>query len=123
MKIPLISIGNSKGILLSKTILERYGFKDKIEIVKGFSQDVVDLIPNELDFVYIDGDHSANGIPNDLELYYPKVRIGGLFAGHDYVEDKPPRLVVKSTVNKFFENKKEILRHGGRDWWVFKKEQ
>ena len=33
MEVPIIKIGNSKGIILSKTILERYGFTDKIEIV------------------------------------------------------------------------------------------
>jgi len=33
MEVPIINIGNSKGIILSKTILERYGFVDKIEIV------------------------------------------------------------------------------------------
>ncbi|MEN8156797.1 MAG: AbrB/MazE/SpoVT family DNA-binding domain-containing protein [Bacteroidota bacterium] len=33
MEVPIIKIGNSKGIVLSKTILERYGFGDKIEIV------------------------------------------------------------------------------------------
>ena len=33
MKIPIIKIGNSKGILLSKTLLERYNFGEKIEII------------------------------------------------------------------------------------------
>ena len=33
MEVPVIKIGNSKGILLSKTILERYFFGEKIEIV------------------------------------------------------------------------------------------
>ena len=33
MKLPIIHIGNSRGIILSKTILERYGFTDKIELV------------------------------------------------------------------------------------------
>ena len=32
MKIPIIRIGNSKGIILSKTLIERYGFGEKIEI-------------------------------------------------------------------------------------------
>lgn len=38
MEIPLIQIGNSKGIRLSKTILERYHFHDKIELImeKGY---------------------------------------------------------------------------------------
>jgi len=33
MEIALIKVGNSKGIILSKTILERYGFENKIELV------------------------------------------------------------------------------------------
>ena len=33
MEVAIINIGNSKGILLSKTILEKYGFVDKIELV------------------------------------------------------------------------------------------
>ena len=33
MKVPIIAIGNSKGLRLSKTILERYNIKDNIELV------------------------------------------------------------------------------------------
>lgn len=33
MKISIINIGNSKGIVLSRTILERYGFGTKLELV------------------------------------------------------------------------------------------
>ena len=38
MDISLISIGNSKGIRLSKTILEKYNIQDTIELIleKGF---------------------------------------------------------------------------------------
>ena len=38
MEISLIKIGNSKGILLSKAILEKYSITDKIELIleKGF---------------------------------------------------------------------------------------
>ncbi len=43
MKIPIIKIGNSKGILLSKTVMERYGFKEKVEIV--MKQDCIELKP------------------------------------------------------------------------------
>lgn len=36
--IPVISIGNSKGIRLSKAVLERYGIHEKIELIfeKGY---------------------------------------------------------------------------------------
>jgi antitoxin MazE len=38
MEISVINIGNSKGIRLSKTILEKYNILDKVELVleKGF---------------------------------------------------------------------------------------
>ena len=33
MELRIIRIGNSKGIILTKTILDRYGFKDKLEVI------------------------------------------------------------------------------------------
>lgn len=38
MKIPVIPIGNSKGFRLSKTLLEKYNIKDKVELIlkKGY---------------------------------------------------------------------------------------
>ncbi len=38
MELPVIKIGNSKGFRLSKTILEKYNIKDKVEIIlkKGY---------------------------------------------------------------------------------------
>lgn len=36
------------------------------------------------DFVYIDADHSYEACMQDLYLWLPKVKKGGLLAGHDY---------------------------------------
>lgn len=38
MEISLISIGNSKGIRLSKTLIEKYNLQDKVELIleKGY---------------------------------------------------------------------------------------
>jgi antitoxin MazE len=33
MEAPIIKIGNSKGLRLSKTILDKYNIKDKVEII------------------------------------------------------------------------------------------
>jgi antitoxin MazE len=33
MELPIIQIGNSKGFRLSKTILEQYDIKDKVELI------------------------------------------------------------------------------------------
>lgn len=37
-----------------------------------------------LDWVYIDGDHSYEGVRDDLEAYYRTVKHGGFLAGDDY---------------------------------------
>ena len=33
MELPIIQIGNSKGFRLSKTLIEKYNIKDKVEII------------------------------------------------------------------------------------------
>lgn len=43
----------------------------------------------EIDFLFIDGDHSYEGVLRDFELYSPLVRKGGLVAFHDIVPSGP----------------------------------
>jgi predicted O-methyltransferase YrrM len=43
------------------------------------------LAGRPLDFLFIDGDHSYEGVALDFELYAPLVRPGGLIAFHDIV--------------------------------------
>lgn len=45
-----------------------------------------------LDCLYIDGDHSYEGVKRDFELYVPLVRKGGIVILHDIV-DGPPEFV------------------------------
>lgn len=45
------------------------------------------LVENKLDFLFIDGDHSYEGVKQDLENYCSLVRPGGLIAFHDIVPD------------------------------------
>jgi len=43
MEVSLISIGNSKGIRLSKTILEKYNIQDSVELI--FEKGIIILKP------------------------------------------------------------------------------
>lgn len=40
---------------------------------------------NSLDFVYIDANHKYDSVKQDIDLWYSKVRKGGILAGHDYL--------------------------------------
>lgn len=48
-----------------------------------------------LDYVYIDADHSQAGCAADIAVWWPKVRLGGILAGHDYHEFEAGEGVVK----------------------------
>ncbi len=54
-----------------------------------------------LDFVYVDGDHSYDGVIRDLDTWFTKIKVGGLFAGHDYdgAGDRQGRFGVKRAVD------------------------
>jgi len=57
----------------------------KTVFYRMFSSDAVDRFENEsLDFIYIDARHDYCGAKEDIELYWPKLRRGGIMAGHDY---------------------------------------
>ena len=68
--------------------------KETLEEVKKI------LNGNQLDFLFIDGDHSYEGVKKDFEMYSPLVRKGGIIAFHDIVNNDPSRLDIE--VPKFF---------------------
>lgn len=58
-----------------------------VEIMRMGSIDAVGQFKDEsLDFVYIDGDHELKGVLDDIWHWYPKVKRGGIIAGHDYIK-------------------------------------
>jgi hypothetical protein len=40
---------------------------------------------SSLDLVYLDGDHKYSAVSADIQAWWPKVRPGGILAGHDYI--------------------------------------
>lgn len=43
-----------------------------------------DFADGTVDFIHIDGDHSYEGCKRDMEAWWPKMKPGALFTGHDY---------------------------------------
>jgi hypothetical protein len=52
-----------------------------------------------LDFVFLDADHAYDAVRHDLAAWWPKLRPGGLFAGHDYVWSRGVRAAVDAFVS------------------------
>jgi predicted O-methyltransferase YrrM len=84
---------------LHRRVFEKVGRRSqRVRVMRGDShlddtRDAVrEYFGGQLDFLFIDGDHSAPSVLRDFELYAPLVRSGGLIAFHDIV-DGPEDLV------------------------------
>ena len=70
-------------------VTNMFSNNDNVYIHKGFSTDILNGFENNyFDMIYIDGDHSYEGVKSDLKLSFSKVKDGGLICGHDYISSK-----------------------------------
>ena len=79
----------------------------------------------EFDFVYIDANHMRPMIDHDLRAWWPKVRKGGIFGGHDYHMVNRPDYVceVKAAVDEFFADKGHqlhVTKDADPSWYIIK---
>lgn len=61
----------------------RLGLAERVTIIRSASQDCADIIPSGLGVLYIDGNHSELASCRDVELYLPKVKLGGFVWADD----------------------------------------
>ena len=65
-------------------------FFNNVNLIKDYSHNVSTIFADKsVDLVYIDGDHSYQAVNKDIELYLPKIKQGGILAGHDYSKSWP----------------------------------
>jgi FkbM family methyltransferase len=63
-------------------------WQDRAHMIRMDSVSAAQLFPDEyFDFIYIDADHSYEGVSRDLEAWWPKIKKGGLFCGDDYIPE------------------------------------
>jgi len=95
--------------------LAPYG--DRYEIIKGDCTEIVNNFEDGyFDFLYIDANHEYQYIKRDLKNWYPKVKSGGIFAGHDYLTSTNSKKIcgVKKAVDEFCsEHNLEVFITGG----------
>lgn len=79
-----------------------------VEWAENFADDSVD-------FVFIDADHSEAGMRADLAAWAPKIKPGGILAGHDYSAADWPGVV--RAVDEFVKLRGLTLTRPGRSIW------
>lgn len=112
-------------------------FADRVTWWKMTSDEAFPLLPRNLHFVYIDGNHYAEYVERDIENYSKLVLPGYWVGGHDYAEGdvyvgseialidgEPIQIEVKPVVDAYVEKHGLYLYTMGDafpDWW-FQKE-
>lgn len=80
-------------------------FDERSEVWRMTSLEAAERVDDgSLDFVYIDARHDRESVLEDLSAWLPKVRTGGVIAGHDYLDGTfgGTEYGVKSAVDAFF---------------------
>lgn len=90
-----------------------------VDYIIGNSTEVYTQIgDNSASFVFIDGDHFNPVVKQDLDNFFPKVKKGGIFAGHDHISGFPD--VVKEVNHKF---PNIVEREIKNDIWLIRTEK
>jgi len=98
-------------------------FKERSVVLKLTFEEAVHLFKDEtFDFIYIDGyAHTGQDNGRTLREWWPKVKKGGIFAGHDYSKTSWPKTVEQ--VDKFAKDnnlKPEFTEENFASWYVTK---
>ena len=106
-----------------KTFMERLHvghFEPRVAVLPMFSVDAVCEVPDDsLDFVFHDANHSYAYTRHDIPAWLPKVRVGGLIAGHDYRNPHNPAWGVTAAVDEIFG---QVETGSDFTWWTWKTE-
>jgi predicted O-methyltransferase YrrM len=73
---------------------------------------------NSLDFVFLDASHDYDNVKLDVMCWYPKVKQGGILAGHDYISEWPD---VIRAVDEFILKNNYSLEINSEHCWGFTK--
>lgn len=93
-------------------------YKDRCSILRMDSLEASSKFSDRsLSFVYIDADHSFEGCRKDVLAWAPKIKSGGILAGHDYF-DMPPAYKVRSVVSQICNGPCGITHENIPSWWV-----
>jgi len=83
-------------------VCQRFATYPEVKIQRAFTIEAVASVPGGyFDCVYLDACHLREAVDRDLANWYPKVRKGGLFCGHDYWQVDVPFIQVRPAVDAF----------------------
>lgn len=78
------------------------GVAESIRMTRASTASAASCWRGEIDYLYVDADHTAEGCGRDLAMWWPFLKVGGLIAGDDYDDiDGNPELGVTRAWDDF----------------------
>lgn len=68
-----------------ETVISKY--PSRHAVLRMTSAEAARYIPPQLDWVWVDGNHQYEFVRGDLDLYWPKIKPGGVLCGHDFTDN------------------------------------
>jgi hypothetical protein len=97
--------------------LDRY--QGRACLIRDTSANVAAAWTQPVDFVFIDAEHTYEGVLQDINAWMPHVRSGGLITGHDYKHVNFPGLT--KAVHKVFDRLGWPVTDAGEYVWTVRK--
>jgi predicted O-methyltransferase YrrM len=91
--------------------------KFDLMVINGDSADSAALVPNDIDYCFVDADHTYPGCKRDLEAWWPKMGRGSIIAGHDYSKWFPGTVVAVDEVCERLGKVRPLLSENSAVWW------
>lgn len=64
--------------------IESEALRDKVICLRTSSFEAAKRVPMDVDLIWVDGSHDYQDVKSDFISYFPKLRVGGWMAMHDY---------------------------------------
>ena len=107
--------------VINKWVISQYS--PIFTVINLTSKEASKVVQNNLDLVFIDASHNYESVKEDINLWLPKVKKGGILCGHDYGDIRGCREVKKAVDEVLGEVnlEKDVLREGNiKIWWIKK---
>lgn len=86
---PFVNIKGMKnpGLTIAERDLKKNALLSKVVFLKGLSTDpeIKSKLGDDFDFIFIDGDHSYEGLANDWQIVKQTLKPGGIICLHDTI--------------------------------------
>ena len=109
---------NEREVVFQKMSSRLEGYANRFKLHRMTSDDAVTLFEDEsFDIIFIDGLHTYDQLSKDCVNYYPKLKTGGIFCGHDYTAISGVTQAITEFAAKI---NKKILTEDCDTWYFFK---